>query len=376
MYVGARIFGVGLYVALLCFFCILIGKTKQKNIKGIMIAYAIMLSLMGFFFVPNQQADLYRLRELMNFYAQKPFSVLLSDYVAVSNTPVTLVYYWIIGRTGIDGLLPFVTALIFYLNVFYIFYDYSYKQKITGKALSFTLLIIMCNSSFLEVISGIRTMLSFSIVLRCMYNELYNNRSIIGHLLLYLIAAFIHPVSLVMVLLRFLFILFQKDESRKRKALLVALSIVTIVLLISFGENYVLGAFQKGVGYVSGDPYSYIWEAIISTLILLLLIVIHKNCGKFEYAEGSEKVSLLNNRSFSRMIELIMIVFCFEYNTFYRFGLFNIFLNIPVLLYYTDKVLIKKKNHMKLLYLFCLGILIIVCLRGNLCALKFWSSSL
>ena len=372
MNLGARMFGVSLYVLVLAFFCIIVGKISNKKLKTVLMVYAIILSIMGFFFVPSMDNDLYRTFEIMEYYSNMPFETIIRDYVSMSNAPFALFYYWIIGQFGVNSLLPFITALIFYINIFYIFSDYANKQNISGRALSLGLLIIMCNSSFIEVISGIRTMLSFSIVLRCIYNEVYNNKFIIRDVFWYVIASLIHPASLVLVIFRLIFTFFQRSKSKNRKWVLVVLSIALFTLLINYGGRFIEAMADKANVYIYGDMYSYIWGFIITFLILVALVIIQNKSASFNNANDEERISLKNNRTFSRIIEATMIAFIFEYSIFSRYGNFNLLLNIPIILYYSDLLFKKGDRGHKVMYLYFLGVLFLTCVRGDLSALKFW----
>ena len=372
MNLGARIIGVGTYVFFLLFFCFLIGKVGKKGVKKVLIAYAIILALIGFFFVPNAENDLYRVHGVINDFSKIPFDTFMTKSVPASNVPVALIYYWIIGQFSINGLISFITALIFYLNIFYVFSDYAKKNDITGKALSLSLLIIMCNSSFMEVIGGIRAMLSFSIILRCIYNEIFNNKSLLKDIIWYVVAALIHPVSLAVIIIRLVFATFQKSKTKIKKWFLTIFSIVSLIMLFCFGNQFITAMTDKANNYINNDSYSYIWGYIITFLILVGIFVLQKKCKGFENNTIDARLSLKNNRFFSYVIEMLMLVFVYEYSIFSRFGNFNLLLNIPVIIYYTNTLLKNNNKSYKYLLLYFLGILLLTCVRGDLCALKFW----
>lgn len=57
---------------------------------------------------------------------------------------------------------------------------------------------------YLQAISGIRTMLGFSIVFLCVYREYFEGKSVTWDLPFYIIAGLFHPAVLVLVGLRFI----------------------------------------------------------------------------------------------------------------------------------------------------------------------------
>lgn len=372
MNLGARIIGVSIYVALLLAFCFLIRRTSKKSVKKVLLLYAVILSVIGFFFVPDKGNDLYRAFDSMQYYSSIPFDQFFNNMVLKSTTPLSLLLYWTVGQLNNPGLLPFIASLVFYFNIFYIFYDYSKKENISNKAMSIGLLVIMCNSSFFEVISGIRNMLAFSIVLRCIYNEFYNEKPIYKNIIWYLIAILIHPAALAVVFLRLFYAVFQKSKTVLRKVIVVISSICLISFLWFFANDFIMGAIAKGVDYVENDGYSYLWETAISLLILLALVFIKYRCGSFSSTSQNNKIALQNTRNVSRLIEGIMMIFIFEHSIFFRFGNFNLFFNIPILLTYFNSLIKQKNNNYKLAVLYFVLILVITCVRGNLCSLKFW----
>ena len=131
MKITARIIGVSIYFLTLVIMCFLLIKSRKENVKKILFIYSILLSLMGFFFVPNIHNDLYRVYETMNEYSIIPFKSFFQNYVLKSSVTISLIYYWGIGQLKINGLLPFITSFIFYTNVFYIVEDYYKKNNIT-----------------------------------------------------------------------------------------------------------------------------------------------------------------------------------------------------------------------------------------------------
>lgn len=370
MNIIARIVGVSIYFFTLIIICFLLRKCKKENVNRILFIYSILLSLMGFFFVPNIHNDLYRVYEIMNGYSIIPFKSFFENYVLKSSVPISLLYYWMIGQLKINGLLPFITSFIFYTNVFYIIGDYYKKNNISNKALGLSLLIIMCNSSFFETISGIRNMLAFSIILRCFYDEFYNNKSIVKNIIWYVVSSLIHPAAIIPIFLRLIFSLIEKKSSSKLKVLIPVLSVGVLVFLYYFGFSFIQNAINMGENYINKVEYSYIWETILSCLIIVALIFMKIRCKKFTFLEN--RTGLLNNKNLSRIIELMTILFIFEHSIFFRYSNFNLFFNIPIIMVYCNELYNNKNKNYRLVFLYFISLLIITCIRGNLCSLKFW----
>lgn len=372
MNILARAIGVTFYFTILTVICLFLRKSDKKNVKKTLFLYTIILSLMGFFFLPNKYNDLYRIYEIMNNYSKIPIKDFFVNYVSKSNVPVSLIYYWIIGQFKINGLLPFITTFIFYSNIFYILYDFYEKNNISNKALSLSLLIIMCNSSFFETISGIRNMLAFSILLKCFYDEFYNNKYLSKNIIWYVISALIHPSTIVLIILRFSFLVLEEMTSNKAKVLLVYVTAILSILIFAYGSPFIENVISMGKNYVLNGDYSYIWETFISVLLLIALYFIKIRCKKFSFLDGNVRLGLLNNKKMSKLLEVIVLLFIFEHSIFFRFSNFNLFLNIPIILIYNDELFKSDNDNYRYIKFYFYSILFLSCIRGNLCSLKFW----
>ena len=364
MYLYARIFGVSTYFITLLSFCYLLSR-KNSNTKKVLIAYCIILAIMAFLFKPATGNDLYRIYDLVDAYSKSSFSQFVNKLIA-SNTPISLIYYRVIGLIGIKNLLPCITSIIYYLIVFYIFDDYSEKHRISKKAQSISLLIIMCNSSFFECISGIRTMLAFSLLLKCFYDENYKNKSIIKNIPLYICACLIHSIAIVITITRLIYYIKAKIKNKKSLPSIIAMLALFSAFFV-YGYSYIIGATDKANEYFKEGGYNYIWENIITVLLFILILFIQSNIKK-----KSEEKSLLKNKNYSRLYQIIIVASCMEHNTFFRLNNFNLFLNTPIILTSIDKYITRNNNNYRYIVVYTLMILIITCIRGNLCSLKFW----
>lgn len=271
---------------------------------------------------------------------------------------------------GIDGLLPAITCLIFYTNIFYVFTYYARDKELSNKALAISLLIIMCNSSFFEVISGIRTMLAFSIFIRCFYNEFYKNKNFFVDIPFYIIACLIHPIGIVILAIRSISVLFSRITKKSIYNIFFLFAyLICIVLFFRYGFFYIKGALDISESYLLNDGYSYFWENVTTVLLLILVLFIQKKIKKNFNDFGIE---LYKNKKNSLIYEILIVIFRFEHNIFFRLNNFNLFFNIPIIISVIDYMIKNKKENYKYVTLYALLILAISASRGNLCSLKFW----
>lgn len=331
-----------------------------------------MLAAMGFLFVPNSGSDLYRLIPIMHGYSQISFSDIWG-YAFETNTPVAIIYMYLIGKTHIDGLLPAITSFISFGNIFYILNKSIQKYKVKSKDAALTLLFLMSSGMFFEVISGIRSMLAFSIIAVVFYKEIYENKSPFKNFLWYAVAGLIHPAALALSIIRISFLLFQQGNSVARRLLYLLLVLSSSVILFVFGDKYYLSMVDKASRYLTGDAYSYLWQYVIGIIVLVVISIMQFLTYRLNMKVRSKEIN--NNLKFSFMLSIVVVILFSEYNTFHRFVIVNSIISIPMLLYIIQNNYFqaRKKAYFKLtIYILALIILCLACTRGNLSSLKFF----
>ena len=354
MYLIERIIGQLCYCLCLIIIFIKIYNGNYKSLKKVLRTYIILLAIMAFLFVPPQGADL---------YGSKDIIYLFKNSILNSPTPIAILYYYLFGKIGINGLLPCITSIIVYSNLFYIIYDYSKNNNIDKKAIATSIFFIMSCGFFMEVISGIRTMLAFSILARCFYNEMYNNKKFIGNIMYYIISIFIHSSAVGILLIRFVYYFIYEN---KRKIITKFFYLIVIIIFYIIFKKYILMSLDKFESYTQEGGYFWIWELIkilIMNFSMIIMLLKEEN----------------NKRIYLNLIIItfstIMIILG-EFNTFLRFSYFSVFIIMPIALKYFSNFYSKQKesNYEKIniMLLLSLIMLLLSCSRGNLSSLKFF----
>ena len=330
----------------------------------------IFLCIMAFFYIPGQAADLYRWRQLSEPWMDVSFSWFWENRIISSPTPIGNLLIYICQKTGIDGILPMVCALIFFGNAFHILKCESCRENRNADSIAVFLLFAMSSGRFLEVISGIRCMMAFSIVFRFVYDEIYENRSMLRSIPYYVIAALIHTASIPLIGIRLVSTIFDKKRNTISTVLNAAFAIVVFLIGIRAGEDYIDAGFAKANNYISSDSYSYRWEYII---VILSMTVIVTTLWKFKkrYSEG-----FAEEKNGVRFLLILLIgeIFTFStYSIFHRFAAVSIFFSAPVVLTFLN--LESKSGRYRdrqTIIVISLVILFLACARGNLCGYKFF----
>ena len=362
-----RALGAGLYclVVMVAFLAIRNNRLRLKTILNLVL---FTLVVMAFFYIPTETADIYRWQVLSRGWMGMRFKDFASVIMMRNATPLGVGIIYVCQKTGINGILPAFCALVFYANVFHIFVITEKKYQISPRIMSLVFLYIMCTGRFQEVIAGIRNMLGFSIVARCIADEVIKDKSVIKNSIWYLTACLIHSAIIPLVMLRMLFLLF--DKKNKNLGLFVNLGFLMVAILFAYryGMSYVITMYRKARGFLTYDVYSYFWEYLITILHMPLTIY-----ALWKYYKKRDRESELYVMETWGVVTTVAEILMFgSFAIFQRFAAFSSLITIPVM----ASVLEGQKENDRVtesnLIIICLITLMIAAVRGNLCAYKFF----
>lgn len=371
MYLKERIIGIIVFYGLLLLVSIFISKnSSQKGIKRILFLYVILLSIMAYFYYPTISADLSRHFVSLQLYS----SMSSSEFINICSnnlSPGALLYFRIIGKMNNVHLLPCITAFIYYSILFVLYYNFIKKYNINYKSAAFSLFFFMIGGKYLGLISGIRNGLAFILVFFAIYREFILDKKIISNVFLYLIAVLIHPASLIIIFLRFLFILFEKNGFGFKIANLVFLSIIALIFY-KYNFNILDEAIIKGNFYLSKTTYFYIWEHILSFIYIVFYVI-----TIFIFNKKINDKMIINLGNFIMITNLFCLIFSYEHSIFTRIQHFSSLLFLFYYMFILNYLNINERR-MKMYsfftYILVFLILIIAPTRGNISSLKFFIS--
>lgn len=383
MYLIPRLIGVTTYTLLLIICCFLIRRTNAGT-KNVLILYTIAIFTIGFFYVPNPEADLARLFPIMRYYSNYTINQIWETMKKYS-TPGEPLYYYLISKLGNESLLPAITGFITYGLCFNVLNKCSKRVEASCYDISLALYVFMSRGLLIHVISGIRNELAFAIIFWCVYRELLEEKKITEHIPLYIIAASLHTMGQVLLLYRLLFLFVEKNDSKPlSKKWKVIIAIVSIAMVYVIGRGYIEGISRKAINYytraVLGTGYSYIWERLLSVIALFMtvyLIITIRRIIRFneELIDHNLRVGIRNLIIYTSPIVIMdSIVFFFEFNFFHRTSNFLTMLDIPlsILALKLTGLYGEKKRICQTLFIISTIMLFMACARGNLCSLKFF----
>lgn len=366
-----RLCGVGTYALMLGYF---FNKVKYARnlamLNKYLNCYLFILCIMAFLYIPAESADLYRWRAMSEAWINMDLDYFIEKYVLTSSVPIAYLFIYLSQSTGIDGLLPMLCAFGFFGNIFHMIKCESKLENANADSVAVTLLFIMSTGVFLEVISGVRCMLAFSIVARCAYDEMRKKKNVLLHIPLYIIAILLHTAAIPLVGMRLACMFFEKKKNPILTVVNLFLGVISILMALHLGSDYIDAAFKKAEMYTSQDVYSYVWEYIIACIAVLLLFLV---LYKFKSRYPNKYHEMKNSWRYLLLILIYDVLFFSTYTIFQRFFTAGLICSVPIVMNFFNCENVNARWKMRKFVIFVLLIIIVIaCSRGNLSGYKFF----
>ena len=376
MYLLERLFGIAVYVYMLGMTCVLIAFTKV-NIKTVLWLYIAGLCVMGFFYTPSETGDLYRIYGSMDWYATMDLRFFVENFVVNSSVPAARLLFWLVAVTGVNRLLPVVSALICYGLLFSVM-DRSRKLfDINRQNFAIALFVLMTTSAYISVVGGVRMMIAMTLVVYCFFRESVEHKSVLPHLPLYLIAVLMHNMGVAILGIRLLALMMNGNRKLRLRLAVVLLAAAAIAVVLARYGFFAEALLEKIREYLREDSYSDTWEYMMGVLIAVGTGVVY-----FKYRAWGLGVRqpVLREFNFSMILSAVLgVLFCYVFTFFYRFvGHLMPILAMPMLmvtLQDSESKPVRGKVRIPFrvgVMLFGCILLLISCARGSLSSLKFF----
>lgn len=366
---------------LLSFYFLIKKDYNTKKIKVYLMIYLMVLGVTAYFYNPYKTADLYTIRKHITSIYQNIDIFDVYKLMSQSRMPLQILYYWWFVQVGNMRLLPCITALITYGNIFLIIYKSFKKNNWSNVTVANVLLIFMCTGQFIEVISGIRCMLAYSIISMAIYVDYYEEKGLKKSFPLYLVGAFIHDSSYPIIAIRLLMLIYQKNYASNKitqkiiKLFNILIFIIAIILCCLLFRDTITGVINHAKYYFNGGIYFYIWEYLIAMICMLYMLISMKVYKKLVRLQKIEKIS----PNYIKIISIIMAVnfLCFfEYSIFERYRILLLVLFLPIIGEILNYLRLSKdkmfKGYEQLTLFFIVLVYLLACVRGNLCNLNLF----
>lgn len=376
MYLLERLFGIAAYVYMLGMACVLIAFTKV-NIKTVLRLYIAGLCVMGFFYTPSVTGDLYRIYGVMDWYATMELGHFFEELVITSTVPAARLLFWAVAKTGINRLLPVVSAIICYGMIFSCLDKSRRLCNISRQNFAIALFVLMTTSIYISVVGGIRMMIAMALVVYCFFRETVEHKFGPRHVIFYLIAVLMHNMGVVMLVMRLITVVLDGSKKLWLRLGIVAVAMAAAAVVLMRYGFFVTALLDKVYAYLVEESHSDTWEYIIGLLLLagvVLVYVKYRACG----CPG--KYPALKELNFCMHLSTVLgVLFCFVFTIFYRFvGHLTPILAMPMLMGALQESEGQRSRgaaqipfRVAVLLYGCI-VLIISCTRGSLSSLKFF----
>ena len=343
-------------------------SNSYVTINRILNIYLVILTLMGFFFIPDSSKDLYRWLQLSHNWPQLSFLEFINNVAFKSTTPVAYIYIYLCRSTGVDGVLPALCSFLFHINIFSILKK-TYKYcNVDGRSISVSLLYFMCMGRMLEAISGVRSMVAIAIIANCFIKEAFSEKLYIHTIIAEIVACLIHPLAIATYAIRLVFIVFQKSRSAIVKVITVYFAIACVLLFYRYGKFYIISTIDKAESYLSSEHYYYIWEYVIAAIMWSVSLFSLKT-SKY-YIMNHCNVSLKNIYTFSKILLFIDFFCIIQYSMFHRMVTFTCMIFMPLVAIAYEYA--ENRKYIRYIWLILYSVMLFVFLRGDLCGYKFF----
>ncbi len=337
-----RICGECIFIGFAFIFYFLISHTNNyKKIKKYLFFYVIILTTLSYLFKPFCTIDLTNQQQHILMYYNYTWNQVF-ELMFQTTDYARFIYFYIINRLGDVNLLQtFVTTAV-YSIIFYTIYDYGKRNNYSGKCMGRTLFLFMMCGQYIDLISGIRSTTAYALLYFAFYRELIQQKSIFANFIFYFLAIGFHISVVPVILVRLLFIVFQKEKNVWKKMFNFTLFGMIAFVSFRYGGFILEAVSAKANNYLSKTVYSTINGYIISGATFIILIYIYFYLKKKLGKEVKKNIILYNYMRFCKPFFLIIILFSFEYSIFHRYIILLSMICIP--LFITSFEYLSKEN--------------------------------
>ncbi|MBS0992945.1 hypothetical protein JK175_14090 [Lacticaseibacillus paracasei] len=216
---------------------------------------ALIMGLMGFFYVPSIHTDLTRYFNQLNWIRNFDsfgdyFSHLgASDKILLGQDAM----FYSVSRQPQNGILPFLVVVIVAWIGLYVIKDLAQRRQFTWQFTSFLFIAFVMLMPWGTVITNIRYITGVAIFILAAYLDLYRGNKSLLVWLLYLLACTMHLTVVALLAARFLLVLLKRvntpQEKRYHNAAIIA---IVIVLAVFSQTGSFMALVHKGFFYLQG----------------------------------------------------------------------------------------------------------------------------
>lgn len=262
---------------------------SKKNYKLYLAIIAIVYSFIAYHVVFTDAMDIGRVTASMQYWYRNGWQWFLANKTEMD--PLSALYYYVIGLTGDNHLIPAISILITYGFSLGLIYRCSKFYDLSKRETNMLLFFFMSIFVFFYALSNIRIYMCFAVIAFFIYMELIEDKCHIIAWPFYIAAVFFHYACLPFVLIRILVYRYNKLTVKRLFAFLALFIVYTQagnILSLIGAESGILYTIQyKLNGYSTYSTFGieYFIDSLLKVIPIFLTIVL------FSYSS-----SLFNDR--------------------------------------------------------------------------------
>jgi len=367
-YLKERLLSAGLFCTVIVVFFIVHRNSKsEKQQEWILRAYLLVLTILGFLYVPSSGADVSRLVYAGNEYAAIPFGTFIRRAFTTSATPLAQLYFRLVQSLHIQGAMSGITAFLSFMLYFSSVKLVAKNYKFSNKCVAYAVLFSMCGGLYFAVVAGIRFILATLILVRGLLSIWFGEKQYLPAILSIVVACLIHTGMIPLVV----FWLASLCLSRgwKRRLWLYALLAIVCVFAIGIISRYISVAFDKYEGYSGSGALKFgVYRYVLALFHFAIYVYF------MFYLRRTRKIGILPKGS---GVYLVLLT-CFElflirdFIMFARYLCLYPFLLLPHLMSYVNTSELKGLRQYETNFLFICVVCLITNYLSDMSGLKFF----
>lgn len=320
-------------------------KVKRRVLIAVQIILIVALAILAFLIEPRESNDLYRHFRDIDLIREHGFGT-VQQY---NNVILIKLLFALVALLQNNHFLPAIAVLITYGISMYIIYDFAKRNKATSRVISIAILLNLALCSFYAVASGIRNAMACSFLALGLYLDLIIEEKLAKKIWPYIVAALIHPMAYIVIVIR---VLFQIKWLDKIKYLILVVGFLyrpIMKLLYFINIEWTKYIAQKMELYLVKESIEDIRWLLVVWIFLIFVYAVTIILKKIK-----QDNKLKNYLNFVQIYILFIFAFTFVADIFTKRLTFLLaFFMIPFV-YLIEKNLVKRKK------IFCYGVLIVL----------------
>lgn len=319
----------------------------KKYLRAYMLIASIGISSLYLFYSPPLEYDLFRHYEILHIVRKSDIQTILFGTINVNNfliseysdsSRIYLLYLYLIGKTNIDGMLPFITGTLIYsaASGIILMAAKDFGEEIESWKISLCFFFLLAMLDF-RTISGIRNMLTFSLFAFVLYLDLVRKKNRILCFIAYFLLAGIHTSVYMLIILRLLLMVKVIPKWGKMLIAAAAFSFLDVVvsLLSRFSGIPTIALFLQKINvyFFLEGRYYFISRVLIRAFLSVFYLAMCEYLARNKYIPET-----LNDYLEYFLLVIFLGLGAFrQYDTFVRMHIFLYCAVSPFLLIYLKR---------------------------------------